>query len=46
MTVLWSGLVSFLAYWLVDKTIGLRANPEHEREGLDISQHGEVAYQR
>ena len=46
ITVLWSGVVSFIAYWLVDKTIGLRASPEHEREGLDISHHGEVAYQR
>jgi Amt family ammonium transporter len=46
LTVLWSGVVSFAAYWLVDKTIGLRASREDEREGLDISNHGEAAYQR
>ncbi|MFI0546157.1 MAG: ammonium transporter [Brachymonas sp.] len=46
LTVLWSGTVSFAAYWLVDKTIGLRVSREDEREGLDISNHGEVAYQR
>ena len=46
LTVVWSGAVSFAAFWLVDKTLGLRVNREDEREGLDISQHGEVAYQR
>ena len=45
-TVLWSGTVSLLAYWLVDKTIGLRVSEEEEREGLDISAHGESAYGR
>ena len=46
ITVLWSGTVSLLAYWLVDKTIGLRVSEEEEREGLDISAHGESAYMR
>ena len=46
VTVLWSGLVSVLAYFIVDKTIGLRVSEEDEREGLDITSHGETAYNR
>ncbi|MBT9530905.1 MAG: ammonium transporter, partial [Pseudomonas sp.] len=45
-TVIWSGVVSFLAYKLVDLTIGLRVSEEEEREGLDIRSHGETAYNR
>lgn len=45
-TVIWSGVVSVVAYKLVDMTIGLRASEEHEREGLDITSHGETAYGR
>src|SRR5437868_758232 len=44
VTVIWSGVVSLAAYWLVDKVIGLRVSEEEEREGLDISSHGETAY--
>ena len=43
-TVIWSGVVSFIAYKLVDIVIGLRVTEEEEREGLDISSHGESAY--
>ena len=46
VTVLWSGLVSLAAYFIVDKTIGLRVSEENEREGLDITSHGETAYGR
>jgi Amt family ammonium transporter len=45
-TVAWSGVVSFIAYKLVDLLIGLRVTEEEEREGLDISSHGETAYNR
>jgi Amt family ammonium transporter len=45
-TVIWSGVVSFAAYKIVDLTIGLRASEESEREGLDITSHGESAYGR
>jgi Amt family ammonium transporter len=45
-TVIWSGLVSFVAFKLVDLTIGLRVSEEDEREGLDITSHGETAYNR
>ena len=46
MTIVWSGVVSFIAYKVVDMTIGLRVNEEDEREGLDIASHGETAYNR
>ncbi|OUL99697.1 ammonia channel protein [Variovorax sp. JS1663] len=46
LTVVWSGVVSFIAYKIVDLTIGLRVSEEEEREGLDISAHGETAYNR
>ncbi len=45
-TVVWSGVVSVIAYKLVDLTIGLRVSEEDEREGLDITSHGETAYSR
>jgi Amt family ammonium transporter len=38
--------VSFLAYKIVDMTIGLRVSEESEREGLDVTSHGEAAYGR
>jgi Amt family ammonium transporter len=45
-TVVWSAVVSFVAYKLVDMLLGLRVSEEEEREGLDISSHGESAYNR
>jgi ammonium transporter, Amt family len=44
LTIVWSGVVAFIAYKLVDLTIGLRVPEEEEREGLDTSSHGEAAY--
>jgi ammonium transporter, Amt family len=44
VTVLWSGIVAFVAFKLVDWTIGLRVPEEEEREGLDTTSHGEAAY--
>ena len=43
-SIAWSGVVSWLAYLIVDKTIGLRVSEDEERRGLDISSHGESAY--
>ncbi len=45
-TIVWSGVVSVIAYKLVDIVVGLRVTEEEEREGLDISSHGETAYHR
>jgi Amt family ammonium transporter len=46
LTVVWSGVVSLVAYKVVDLVIGLRVTEEEEREGLDISSHGETAYSK
>ncbi|MDP2370513.1 ammonium transporter [Rhodoferax sp.] len=46
MTIVWSGVVSVVAFKLVDLTVGLRVSEEDEREGLDITSHGETAYNR
>jgi Amt family ammonium transporter len=44
VTILWSGIVSYLLFKLIDITIGLRVSDEQEREGLDTATHGERAY--
>jgi Amt family ammonium transporter len=44
VTLLWSGIGSFVVYKVVDIAIGLRSSPDAEREGLDLASHGEVAY--
>ncbi len=44
VTVVWSAVVAFVAYKVVDLLIGLRPSEENEREGLDITSHGETAY--
>ena len=43
-TLAWSGLGSAILYKLIDMTIGLRVGKDAEREGLDVSEHGERAY--
>ena len=44
VAIVWSSVVSVIAYKLVDMFIGLRVPEEEEREGLDITSHGESAY--
>jgi Amt family ammonium transporter len=44
ITLVWSGLVSAIAFLAIKYTIGLRPTEEVEREGLDVSEHGERAY--
>ena len=46
VTLVWSGVVSLIAYKIVDMTIGLRVPEDEEREGLDITSHGETAYSK
>jgi Amt family ammonium transporter len=43
-TVIWSGVVAFIVFKLIDVTMGLRVSEEDEREGLDTTAHGEAAY--
>ena len=44
ITIIWSGVVAYVSYKIVDMTVGLRVPEDEEREGLDISSHGESAY--
>ncbi len=44
ITIVWCGVVSVILYKLVDSIVGLRVSVEAEREGLDLSSHGEAAY--
>lgn len=46
ITMVWSAVVAAIAYKIVDVIIGLRVTEEEEREGLDITYHGESAYNR
>ena len=44
VALVWSGVVAFLAFKLVDMAVGLRVAEDVERQGLDLSEHGETAY--
>ena len=44
LTLLWSGIGSAVLFFIIDKTMGLRPSEDAEREGLDITSHGERAY--
>ncbi|MFM5915838.1 MAG: ammonium transporter [Chakrabartia godavariana] len=44
LTLLWSGIGSAVLFFILDKTMGLRPDADAEREGLDLSSHGERAY--
>ena len=44
LTLLWSGIVSAVLFLLVKLIVGLRPGIDHEREGLDLVDHGERAY--
>ncbi len=46
LTIVWSGVVAAISFKIVDLTVGLRVAEEEEREGLDISSHGETAYSK
>jgi ammonium transporter, Amt family len=43
-TIVWSGAISFLLAKVIAMTIGLRAEPDEETQGLDLTQHAETAY--
>ncbi|PLK27430.1 ammonium transporter [Novosphingobium sp. TH158] len=44
LTLVWSGLVSAVLFFAIDKVFGLRPSEDAEREGLDLNEHGERAY--
>jgi Amt family ammonium transporter len=43
-TLVWSGVGSFVLFKIVDVIVGLRVTADREREGLDLAEHGERAY--
>ena len=46
VTMVWCGVVSFVCFKIADILVGLRVAEDAEREGLDITSHGESAYNR
>ena len=46
LTIVWSAVVAVIAFKITDLVVGLRVSEEEEREGLDISSHGETAYSK
>lgn len=44
VTFVWVGIVSTILFYIVKLIVGLRPTPDQEREGLDITDHGERAY--
>ena len=46
LTIVWSGVVAFVSFKIVDLVVGLRVPEDAEREGLDITSHGETAYSK
>jgi Amt family ammonium transporter len=44
VTVVWTAVVAFISFKIADLLVGLRVTEDEEREGLDISSHGETAY--
>ena len=44
ITIVWCGIGSAILYKIVDVIVGLRPTEEAERQGLDLTSHGEVAY--
>jgi Amt family ammonium transporter len=44
ITIVWSGLLSFIILKIVDAIVGLRVDEDDERMGLDLSQHNERGY--
>ncbi|HEY9123999.1 MAG TPA: ammonium transporter [Bacteroidales bacterium] len=46
VTILYSGILTAVLFWITDKLVGVRAKDVDETEGLDITQHGEIAYNK
>jgi ammonium transporter, Amt family len=44
VAIVWCGVISAILYKIVDVVVGLRVPVEKEREGLDLTEHGERAY--
>ena len=46
ITLIWSSVVAYIAFKIADKLVGLRVSQEEEHDGLDITTHGERAYEQ
>ena len=46
VTIVWSGVVSVVVFFLVDKIVGLRVEDDNELKGLDLTEHDEQGYDR
>jgi ammonium transporter len=44
VTIAYTGVITAILFWIVDKTLGIRASETEEVAGLDITQHDEIAY--
>jgi Amt family ammonium transporter len=44
LVVVWTAVVAFIGFYVVKLVLGIRVTEEEEREGLDITSHGERAY--
>lgn len=44
VTIVYSGVLTFVLFKIVDKLVGIKATPKEESVGLDLTQHKEVAY--
>ena len=44
LVVVWTAVVAFIGFYIVKLVVGIRVTEEEEREGLDITSHGERAY--
>lgn len=44
LTIVWSGIVAWVAYAIANMLCGVRVPEDQEREGLDVTSHGESAY--
>ena len=44
IVVVWTAVVAFIGFYIVKLVVGIRVTEEEEREGLDITSHGERAY--
>ena len=46
VTIVWTGIISFILFKVVDGMVGLRPSDDEEQMGLDTTTHGETAYHK
>jgi Amt family ammonium transporter len=43
-SIIYSGIITYILFIIVDKIVGIRVDPREEEEGVDVYEHGESAY--